>query len=104
MTCKEMEQENSSAKSPYAIRGLEFYVNDERVPVDPRSVRIALVCHRLETGRDLRGGEGPLPMSISRSILRMERARSPALLAAELSRLDRASALAQEEEAAYRAA
>ena len=72
----------------YEIHANRLCVNDECFSVSPRVIRLAFLAHHLETGVDYRGEDGPIPESIARQILKMERTRTLNALTGALQGID----------------
>ena len=84
------EHSASPTDVSYEIHANRLCVNDECFPVSRRVIRLAFLAHHLETGVDYGGEDGPIPESIFRRIIKMERTRSLNALASALLRIDAA--------------
>ena len=87
---KNYESSASPTDVLYEIHANRLCVNDECFPVSRRVIRLALIAHQLETGEDYHGENGPIPESIFRRIIKMERTRSINALASGLLHTDAA--------------
>ena len=86
----EYESNASPTDVSYEIHANRLCVNDECFPVSRRVIRLALIAHQLETGVDYNGEDGPIPESVFRRIIKMERIRSINALAGALFQIDAA--------------
>ena len=86
----EYESNASPTDVSYEIHANRLCVNDECFAVSRRVIRLAFIAHQLETGVDYNGEDGPIPESIFRRIIKMERTRSINALAGALLQIDAA--------------
>ena len=87
---KGYESNASSTDVSYEIHANRLCVNDECFPVSRRVIRLAFIAHQLETGVAYNGEDGPIPESIFRRIIKMERTRSINALEGALLQIDAA--------------